>query len=93
MALGTKIVSPGGHQGHGQFSIDTYSLEVLDKTQVSDPGSFGPLFCVSILDIILCCFYLNCLLYARYFLNMAIPIYTSNSNTCISRNIPGYQNV
>ena len=26
------------------FSIDTYRLEVLSKTQVSDPRSLGPLF-------------------------------------------------
>ena len=33
----------GVHQEHGQFSIDTYRLEVLNKTYVSDPGSLGAL--------------------------------------------------
>ena len=33
----------GGHQENGQFSIDTYKLKVLNKTQVSDPGSLCPL--------------------------------------------------
>ena len=31
--------------------------------------------------------------YARHFLNMTMSRYTSNSNTCISQNIPCYQNV
>ena len=44
MALRTNMAPPGGHQGHGQFSIDTYGLElVLNKTQVSDLGSLGTL--------------------------------------------------
>ena len=37
------MAPPGGHQEHGQFSVDTYRLEVLNKIQVSDPGSLGPL--------------------------------------------------
>ena len=42
------MAPPGGHQWHGKFSIDTYGLEVLNKTQVSDPGSLGPLLlCVN----------------------------------------------
>ena len=32
------------------------------------------------------------LLYVRHFLNMAMSRYTSNSNTCISQNIPEYPN-
>ena len=48
MALGTKMALPGGNQGHGQFSINTYRLEVLNQTQVSDPGSHVPLLlCVN----------------------------------------------
>ena len=33
------MAPPGGHQGHGQFLIDTYKIKVSNKTQVSDPGS------------------------------------------------------
>ena len=88
----------GGHKGHGQFLIDTYKLEVSIKTQVSDPGSLGPLsLCVNTWYYIIVhdkyCFHVKCLLYVRRILNMAIPRYTSYSNTCISKNIPGYQNV
>ena len=42
-ALGTKMAPTGGHQEHGQFSLDTYKLELLNKVQVSNPGSLGPL--------------------------------------------------
>ena len=38
------MAPPGGNEGHGQISIDTYRSEILNKTQVSDPGSLGPLF-------------------------------------------------
>ena len=42
------MAPPGDHQEHGQFSIDTYRLKVLNKTQVSDRGSHGPLLlCVN----------------------------------------------
>ena len=85
-------------QGHGQFFIDTYNLEVSNKTQVSDPGLLCPLLlCVNtwyaIIVHIKCCFHLKCLLYVRHILNMAIPSYTSNNNTCIPQNIPRYKNV
>ena len=88
----------GGHQWHGQFSIESLRLDILNKTQVSDPGLLGPLLlCENTrYDIIVhdkCCFHLKCLLYVRRFLNMALPIYTSNSNACDSQNIPGYQTV
>ena len=71
---------------------------VLNKAQVIDPESLGPLLlCVNTwYDIIVhykCCFHFKRLLYVRHFLNMVIPIYTSNSNAYISQNIPGYQNV
>ena len=90
------MAPPGGHQGHGQISIDTYRLKVLNKAQVIYPESLGPiLFCVNTWYYIIvhykCCFHLKCLLYVRYFLNMVIPIYTSNSNAYFSQNIPGYQ--
>ena len=50
---------------------------------------------ITCFDIIVhdkCCFHLKCLLYVRNFLKMAMSIYTSNSNTCISQNIHEYQN-
>ena len=40
------------HQERGQFAIDTYRYDVSKKTQVSDPGSIGPLFIMSLLDMI-----------------------------------------
>ena len=45
MVLWTKVALPGGggSPGAGPFSIDTYRLEVLNKTQVSYPVSIGPL--------------------------------------------------
>ena len=53
------MVPPGGHQGHDQFIIVTYKSEVLNKTQVSDPGSLDPLLVYA--NIIVhekCCFHL-----------------------------------
>ena len=92
------MAPPGDYQGHGQFLIDTYKLEVSNKTQVSGPRSLGPLLlCVNTWYAIIvqykCCFHLKSLLCVRHILNMAIPRYTSNSNTNIFQNIPGYQNV
>ena len=46
------MAPPRGHHEHGQFSIDAYRLEVLNKTQMSDQGSLGQFYCVSILDMI-----------------------------------------
>ena len=43
MTVGTKKDTPGGHQRHGQFSIDTLRLEVLNKTQVSDTAALDVL--------------------------------------------------
>ena len=64
---------PGGPEEHGQFSIDTYRLKVLKKTQVSDPGSLGSLLlCVNTIYDVKehdkCCFHLKCLLYVHPFL-------------------------
>ena len=63
---------------------------------MSNPGSLGPLllwfntwYAIIVHDK--CYFHLKCLLYVRRILNMAIPSYTSNRNTCISQNIPGYK--
>ena len=77
IALGQKWY----HQGHGQFLIDTYKLEVSNKTEVSNPGSLGPLLlCVNTWYVIIvrdkCCSHLKCLLYVRHILNMAILRYT-----------------
>ena len=72
------MAPPGDHQGHGQFRIDTYELEVSNKTQVSDQGSLGPLllcvntwFAFKVHDK--CCFHLKCLLYVRLFLIWQYP--------------------
>ena len=40
------MAPPRVHKEHGQFLIDTYRVEVLNKTQLSDPGSLGPLLVV-----------------------------------------------
>ena len=72
------MAPPRVHQEHGQFLIDTYRLEVFNKTQVSDPGSLGPLLvCVNArydtTEYDKCCFHLVCLLYVRHFHNKTMP--------------------
>ena len=41
-APGAKWLRPRCHQGHGQFSTDTY-MSAFNKTLVSDLGPLGPL--------------------------------------------------
>ena len=67
-----------GNQEHGQFSKDTYRLEVINKIQVSDPGSLGPIFCDMILQNVINALF-EFLLYVRHFLNMTMLGYICNS--------------
>ena len=85
IALGTKMAPPGGHQGHGQFLIDTYELQVSNKTQVSYPGSLCPLLlCVNTWYAIIvydkCCFHLKCLLYEGGSICNENPFITPSTN-------------
>ena len=48
-AQGTKMAQPGGHQEHGQFSIDTYRLKTNQRWAIQ--GNSALFNCVSILDM------------------------------------------
>ena len=63
-----------------------------ERSRVTWSSFYYVITCFDIIVHDKCCFHLKCLLYVRHFLNMAMSIYTSNSNTCISQNIPEYQN-